>query len=83
MDPFDNDTRKAFAKECKAPKGKFRILCIDMFDYQYYIYDDYETKHEAMLIAEEMNRQETQKEADNKIPSVYSVYDDKGDKISE
>ena len=39
-------------KDLKAPKGKFRVVCVDTFDGTDWIGGDYKTKTEALAAAQ-------------------------------
>lgn len=39
-------------KDLKAPEGKFRVVCVDTFDGTDWIQGDFNTKEEAIEVAE-------------------------------
>lgn len=58
-------------KDLKAPEGKFRVVCVDTFDGTDWIQDDFNTKEEAIEVAEE--------KGGNMLKSY--VYNDRGNDI--
>lgn len=55
------------------PKGKFRIIGVDLFDHEDYFVGDYDTQDEAFRIADSHNRRRA-----GMIADAYYVYDDQG-----
>lgn len=56
-------------EEFKAPKGKFRVVGVDTFSHEYWVYGDYNALQEATDFA---------KLKGSNMNMVY-VYDDKGE----
>lgn len=61
------------ATEQKAPKGKWRVIGVDLFDHDDYLVGDFDGQQEAFKIADEHNKKRSGSMAD-----VYYVYDDNG-----
>ncbi len=59
--------------ELKSVRGKFRVVGVDTFDHSDWIKGDYDTKEEAIRIAEKDGE---------KMLKTY-VYDDKGNCIED
>jgi hypothetical protein len=55
-----------------APKGKFRVIGVDLFSHEDYLVGDHE-KSEAFDTADSHN-----KKREGEMDDVYYVYDDKG-----
>jgi hypothetical protein len=64
-----NETRK------KAPRGKYRVIGVDMFSNEDYLVGDYKNIIEAMGVLVQKN-QDAQKQGT--LPDRYYAYDDKG-----
>ncbi len=58
--------------QLQAPKGKFRVVCVDTFDGGDWVNGDYDTKQEAIRTASEKG---------GTMLRAY-VYDDKGNQVS-
>jgi len=64
-----------------APRGKFRILCIDKFEIPgegHYVYGDYDSLEEALDIAKEQTKIASKYSTHEDIATVYYVYDENG-----
>lgn len=61
------------ATELKAPKGKTRIVGVDLFDHGDYLVGDYDSQGEAFRIADEHNKKRS-----GSMDDVYYVYNDAG-----
>jgi hypothetical protein len=59
--------------ELKAPTGKFRVIGVDTFDGTDWVYGDFNTKEEAIELANKKGR----------IMLKTHVYDDQGKHIHE
>ena len=59
--------------ELKAPQGKTRVVGVDLFSHEDYVVGDYNTRQEAINVAEQNNQARTVSIAD-----IYYVYDDSG-----
>lgn len=59
--------------ELKAPKGKTRIVGVDLFDHEDYLVGDYDTHEEAFIVADNYN-----KKREGSMDDVYYVYSDTG-----
>jgi len=81
MPPFDDEHRESAANDRLAPKGKYRILCVDKFDHEHSIYGDYNSSEEALLIAKRKTENAAGSSSDSSIATVYYVYDDQGNYI--
>lgn len=57
----------------KAPKGKTRIVCVDLFDREDYLVGDYDDQNEAFRIADAHNKKRS-----SSMEDVYYVYNDVG-----
>ena len=55
------------------PKGKIRVITIDLFSHEYYIDTDCDTREEAFKIADDNNRLRK-----GSMDDVWYVYDDAG-----
>ena len=62
--------------ELRAPKGKIRVVGVDLFAHEDYLVDDYDSRETAFQVADEHNKKRPGPMAD-----VYYVYDDKGNYI--
>ncbi|MFH2025133.1 MAG: hypothetical protein ABIK30_04825 [bacterium] len=78
MIPFDDEHRESVANDRLAPKGMFRILCVDKWDHEHSIYGDYSSREEALLIAKRNTENAAGRSSDSSIATVYYVYDDQG-----
>jgi len=78
MIPFNDEHREKVANDRVAPKGKYRILCIDKFDHEHSVYSDYNSSEEALLIAKRKTENAAGSSSDSSIATVYYVYDDQG-----
>jgi hypothetical protein len=58
------------------PKGKFRVIIVDLFDHDSYLYKDYDTQEEAFSIADKKNKKRT-----GEMDCIFYVYNDKGEYI--
>lgn len=56
------------------PRGKFRVVGVDLFAHEDYIKKDCDTQEEAFQIADDHNRQRN-----GSMDDVYYVYDDQGE----
>ena len=65
-------------EERKAPPGKFRVLGIDKFSHEHWIVGDYATAEEALRVARQRTRQESEFATSKSIATVYYAYDDQG-----
>jgi hypothetical protein len=70
---FNNLKTKKMNTELKAPKGKTRIVGVDLFDHDDYLVGDYGTPEEAFLIADNHNKKRS-----GSMDDVYYVYNDTG-----
>jgi hypothetical protein len=61
------------ATELKAPKGKIRVVGVDLFDHSNYLVDDFDDREEAFRKADEHN-----KKRPSSMDDVYHAYDDTG-----
>ena len=61
------------ATEMKAPKGKTRVVGVDLFDHSDYLVGDYDNREEAFLIADKHNTRRS-----GSMDNVYYVYADTG-----
>ncbi len=59
--------------ELKAPPGLTRVVGIDLFERRHYFVDDYQSREEAFLAADNPNKSRL-----GKMDDVYYVYDDQG-----
>ncbi len=59
-----------------APKGKTRIIGIDLFDHEDYLVGDKDTPEEAFEIADKHNKSRA-----GSMDDVYYVYNDRGEYI--
>ena len=64
------------ATELRAPKGKIRVVGVDLFSHEDYLVGDYGSREAAFQIADEHNKKRSGSMAD-----VYYVYDDEGNYI--
>ena len=65
-----NETKK------KAPKGKFRVIGVDMFSNEDYLVGDYSTKLKALAVVDERKSK-----PNGTLPDRYYAYNDKGEYI--
>ncbi|OGG76329.1 hypothetical protein A2950_01325 [Candidatus Kaiserbacteria bacterium RIFCSPLOWO2_01_FULL_55_19] len=61
------------ATELKAPKGKTRVIGVDLFDHEHYLIKDCDTQNEAFNLADKKNKERT-----GSMDDVLYVYDDEG-----
>jgi hypothetical protein len=61
------------ATELRAPKGKFRVVGVDLFDHTDYLVGDYDQRKIAFATADGHNKRRR-----NNLSDVYYVYDDEG-----
>ena len=59
--------------ELKAPKGKTRVVEVNLFDRKDYPVGDFDTREEAFKVADEHNKKRS-----GSMSDVYYVYDDEG-----
>ena len=59
--------------ELRAPKGKTRVVWVDLFDHSDGVKGDYDNRDEAFSVADEYNKRRT-----GSMDTVYYVYDDEG-----
>ena len=59
--------------ELKAPKGKTRVIGVDLFSHDDYLIGDYPTAKKAFNVADKRNKRRT-----GSMDGVYYVYDDNG-----
>jgi len=59
--------------EQKAPKGKTRVICVDLFNRDDYHVGDYDTHKKAFEVADKHNKARS-----GSIDDVYYVYNDRG-----
>lgn len=59
--------------ELRAPKGKTRVVGVDLFDHGDYIVGDYDDRSEAFRVADEHNSKRG-----GSMDDVYYAYDDNG-----
>ena len=78
MPPFDDEHIAEVAKDRIAPKGMFRILCVDKFSNEHTIYGDYDSREKALGIAQVKTQDAAKYSSDPSIATVYYVYDDQG-----
>ena len=67
--------------ECKAPKGKFRVLGIDKYETPgegHWVDGDYDKLEVALSSARDKTRKAATSASHASIATVYYVYDDKG-----
>ncbi len=55
------------------PKGKIRVIGVDLFSHEDYVVKDCDTRDEAFQLADEANKKRT-----GSMDDVYYVYDDTG-----
>ena len=59
--------------ELKAPKGKTRVVGVDLLDHYDYLIGDYESADEAFRVADEHNKKRS-----GSMDDVYYVYNEIG-----
>lgn len=59
--------------ELKAPKGKTRVIVVDLFSHEDALVGDYDSRRRAIGVANRHNKQRS-----GPMDSVYYVYDDMG-----
>lgn len=59
--------------EQRAPRGKTRIIGVDLFSHEDYLVKDCDTREEAFALADEHNRRRV-----DSMEDVYYVYDEQG-----
>ena len=64
-----NETKK------QAPRGKFRVIGMDMFSNEDYLVGDYCTKLKAITVVTE---KKSKSQCQGNLPDRYYAYDDKG-----
>jgi len=64
------------ATELRAPKGKIRVVGVDLFSHEDYLVGDYGSSETAFQIADEHNKKRA-----GSMDDVYYVYDDEGNYI--
>ena len=57
----------------KAPKGKFRVLGVDLFAREHYVVEDFDDREIAFQTADSHNQ-----ERSGSMSDVYYVYNDRG-----
>ena len=57
----------------RAPKGKFRVVGIDLFDHNDYLVGDYKTRKRAFYVADQYNMKRS-----SSMDDIYYVYNDRG-----
>ena len=62
--------------ELRAPKGKTRVVGVDLFDHTDYLVGDFDSRDQAFSVADNHN-----KERPGPMYDVYYVYDDEGNYI--
>lgn len=67
----EGGNRSTANKDLKAPKGKFRVVCVDTFDGGDYIKGDYKDKQKAFDAAL----------GSSGTMAISYVYDDKGNRV--
>jgi len=55
------------------PKGKIRVIIVDLFSHEDYLFHDYDNQEEAFAIVDERNKKRS-----GEMDDVYYAYDDKG-----
>ena len=64
---------KIMNTELKAPKGKIRVVGVDLFSHEDYLVGDFDYTIEAFIVADGNNIRR-----EGPMDDVYYVYDDKG-----
>lgn len=62
--------------ELKAPKGKIRVVGVDLFSHEDYVVGDFRGRKKAFAVTDEHNRGRQ-----GSMDDVYYAYDDKGNYI--
>jgi hypothetical protein len=62
----------------KAPKGKYRVIGVDMFSNEDYLIGDYSTKLKALRVVIEKR---VKSQSQGTLPDRYYAYNDKGEYI--
>ena len=61
-------------KKRNSPRGKFRILCIDKFSDEDFVYREYDTAKQALKEAREKTREAMKYASDGSIATVFYAY---------
>jgi hypothetical protein len=59
--------------ELRAPRGRFRVIYVDLFSHEDGVIGDFATREEAFVCADEHNRRRV-----DPMEDVFYVYDDRG-----
>ncbi|MFA5031085.1 MAG: hypothetical protein WC495_05880 [Patescibacteria group bacterium] len=62
----------------KAPKGKYRVIGVDMFSHEDYLVGDYATRLKAIHVVDEKKKKA---QSQGSLPDRYYAYNDKGEWI--
>lgn len=74
MFSMTDEAVKKLYEICKAPAGKYRVVCMDRSDVQ----GDYNSMDEALAAAEELTSELTAHASDKEDVIGYRVFDDEG-----